>query len=68
VGLEAALAALVTLIGIGLTTTGVFAHLGPAVAPGALLTLLGGGWLGYALARRNVRLIPGSHIVEPDKS
>jgi hypothetical protein len=27
-----------------------------------LLTLLGGGWLGNVLARRNVRLIPGSHI------
>jgi hypothetical protein len=69
VGLEPALAALVMLIGIVLTSAGVFAHAGPAVAPGALLTLLGGGWLGNSLARRDVRLLPGAHIVEhkPDE-
>jgi hypothetical protein len=62
VALEPVGAAVVTLIGIGLTTSGVFGHIGPAVAPGALLTLLGGGWLGNSLARRDVRLLPGSTI------
>jgi hypothetical protein len=52
VGLEPALAALVTLIGIVLTSVGVFSHTGPAVAPGALLILVGGGWLGNSLAQR----------------
>jgi hypothetical protein len=52
VGLEPVLAALVTLIGIGLTSAGVFAHTGPAVAPGALLAFVGGAWLGNSLARR----------------
>jgi hypothetical protein len=68
VGLEPALAALVTLIGIALTGGGVFAHLSTAVAPGALLTLLGGGWLGNSLARRDVPLIPGLHIADLGKS
>jgi hypothetical protein len=58
VPLEPALAGLVMLIGIALTAAGVFAHAGLAVAPGALLTLLGGGWLGNCLARRDVRLFP----------
>jgi hypothetical protein len=52
VGLEPALAALVMLLGIALTVGGVFSHTGPAIAPGALLTLVGGGWLGNTLARR----------------
>ncbi len=51
-GLEPVLAALVTLVGIGLTSFGVFTHMGPAVAPGALLALVGGGWLGNSFARR----------------
>ena len=50
--LEPALAALVTLIGIGLTSFGVFTHNGPAIAPGAFLALVGGAWLGNSLARR----------------
>ena len=62
VGLEPALAGLVTLIGIGLTAVGVFTHTGPAVAPGALLILVGGGWLGNCLARRDVRVLPGTHV------
>ena len=62
VGLEPALAGLVMLIGIGLTSVGVFSHTGPAVAPGARLILLGGGWLGNCLARRDVRLLPGPHL------
>jgi hypothetical protein len=52
VGLEPAIAALVSLIGVGLTSFGVFSHTAHAVAPGALLALLGGAWLGNALARR----------------
>ena len=63
-GLEPVLAALVTVLGIALTTAGVFSHTAPAVAPGATLALVGGGWLGTSLARRNVRLLPGSHIVD----
>ena len=52
VGLEPALAALVTLVGVALSVFGVFSHTGPAIAPGALFTLVGGGWLGNTLARR----------------
>jgi hypothetical protein len=60
VALEPALAALVTLIGIVLTSLGVLTHTGQAVAPGALLTLAGGAWLGNSLARGDVRLLPGA--------
>lgn len=59
-GLEPVLAALLTVVGVALTSAGVFAHAGLAVAPGALLTLVGGGWLGNSLARRDVRLLPGA--------
>ena len=51
-GLEPALAALVTLIGIALTSFGAFTQTATAMAPGAALALLGGGWLGNSLARR----------------
>jgi hypothetical protein len=68
VGLEPVLAALVTLIGIALTSFGVFTQTGPAVAPGALLAFVGGAWLGNSLARRNVRLLPGAQIVAPARS
>jgi hypothetical protein len=72
VGLEPVLAALVTLIGIALTTAGVFTYTGPSgsllIAPGALLAFVGGAWLGVSLARRNVRLLPGSHIVHSPQS
>jgi hypothetical protein len=54
------LAALVTLIGIALTTFGVFAHAGLAVAPGASLALVGGAWLGNSLARRDSRTQKGN--------
>ena len=47
------------LIGLGLTTAGAVVPAAPMVAPGALLALLGGGWLGNALARRDVRVLPG---------
>jgi hypothetical protein len=53
VGLEPVLAALVTLIGIGLTSFGAFTHTATAMAPGAALALLGGAWLGNSLARRS---------------
>jgi hypothetical protein len=51
VGLEPVLAALVTLIGIALTSFGAFTHTATAMAPGAALAFLGGGWLGNSLAR-----------------
>jgi hypothetical protein len=51
VGLESAVAALVTLAGVALTSIGVFNHVATAVAPGALFSLLGGVWLGNSLAR-----------------
>jgi uncharacterized membrane protein YjjP (DUF1212 family) len=46
-------AALVTLVGIALTTTGAVVHFATAMAPGALLILVGGAWLGNALARKS---------------
>jgi len=52
VGLEPALAALVTLIGIALTSFGAFTHTATVMAPGAALALSGGAWLGNSLARR----------------
>ena len=58
--LEPLLAALLTLVGIALTSAGAIVHAGPAVAPGALLILVGGGWLGNALARRDVLLLRGN--------
>jgi hypothetical protein len=61
---EPILAAVVALLGVVLTSAGAFVHAAPAVAPGALLALLGGAWLGNALARLDVRLLPGSQIVD----
>ena len=49
--LEPVLAALVTLVGVALTSFGAFSHTPTAMAPGATLALLGGGWLGNSLAR-----------------
>ncbi len=49
--LEPVLAAVVTLVGIGLTTYGAFTHTATAMAPGAALAFLAGGWLGNSLAR-----------------
>jgi hypothetical protein len=54
--LEPVAATAITLLGIGLTSAGAFVHAAPAVAPGSLLILIGSGWLGNALARRDVRL------------
>lgn len=50
--LEPVLAALVMLLGVGLTTFGAFTHTATAMAPGAALAFIGGGWLGNSLARR----------------
>jgi hypothetical protein len=57
--LEPLLAALVTLLGIGLTTAGAVLDAHATFAPGALLITVGGGWLGNALARHDIRLLPG---------
>ena len=54
--LEPAAATAITLLGIGLTSAGAFVHAATAVAPGSLLILVGSGWLGNALARRDVRV------------
>jgi hypothetical protein len=51
VRLEPVLAGLATLAGIALTTFGAFTHTAQAMAPGAALALLAGGWLGNSLAR-----------------
>ena len=64
VGLEPAIAALVTLLGVSLTSFGVFGHVAQAIAPGAALAFIAGGWLGVSLARRDVRLLPGAQIVK----
>jgi hypothetical protein len=51
VALEPLVAAVVTLVGVGLTTYGATTHAATAMAPGAALALLAGGWLGNSLAR-----------------
>ena len=53
--LEPVLAALVTLVGIALTSYGAVSHTAQAMAPGAALALIAGGWLGNALARQQPR-------------
>jgi hypothetical protein len=63
VALEPVLAAVVTLVGIGLTTYGAFTHTATAMAPGAALALLAGGWLGNSLARH---VATPAHQVESD--
>ena len=64
VGVQPALAALVTLLGATLTTTGVLTHVAQLVAPGSFFVLIGGAWLGNALARRNIRRLPSTTIEE----
>jgi hypothetical protein len=43
-----------------MTTYGALVHAGALMAPGSVLILGGGAWLGNALARRDVRLFPAS--------
>jgi hypothetical protein len=54
--LEPAVATVIALLGIGLTSAGAFVHAATAVAPGSLLILVGAGWLGNALARRDLHV------------
>ncbi len=56
--------AALVVIGLGLILLGLINHVGVAIAPGSLCLLLGGALLGNGLARSNVRLLPGSRIVE----
>ncbi len=55
--MELAVSAILTLIGIALTTYGAAFHAGWTSAPGATATLVGGAWLGNVLARRDVPLL-----------
>jgi hypothetical protein len=64
---ELILAAALTLVGIVLTAYGAVAHAGWTSAPGATATLVGGGWLGNVLARRDVPLF-GQHATGPEGS
>ena len=54
--LEAAAASVLALLGVVLTSIGIFGHVATLVAPGAALIVIGGAWLGNALARADVRL------------
>ena len=56
--------AVLVVIGMGLILLGLINHVGVAIAPGSLCLLVGGAVLGIGLARSNVRLLPGAHIVE----
>jgi hypothetical protein len=56
--------AVLVAIGMGLILLGLINHVGVAIAPGSLCLLVGGAVLGNGLARRNVRLLPGSQIVK----
>lgn len=61
-------AALVAVLGMGLTTYGALTHTAPLLAPGSALVLGGGAWLGNLLARRNVRLFPAGTPASPPGS
>lgn len=63
--LELVVAGLVALLGMAATTYGALNHGGPLVAPGSALILLGGAWLGNALARMNIHLFPVGAPGEP---
>ena len=63
---EPIVAAAVTIVGMLMTTWGAFSHTAPLIAPGATLILLGGGWLGNALARQDIRLFSRSRGREPE--
>ena len=62
---EVALAGLLAALGIVLTSGGIFGHVPTLVAPGAACVLAGGAWLGNALARADVRLVPPPSRTEP---
>ena len=55
---EAASAFILALLGMGLTTWAAFNHVAQFVVPGSTLILVGGSWLGCALARQSFRLLP----------
>lgn len=55
---EVAVALVLTVLGIVVTTWAIFHHTGPLVAPGATLIFGGSAWLGNALARHDVPLFP----------
>ena len=57
---EPALGALVTLVGVGMTSYAALNHVGPLLAPGSALVLGGSVWLGNLAARRDVRILPGA--------
>jgi hypothetical protein len=57
---EAAISGVLALLGVVLTSVGIFGHVATLVAPGAALIVIGGAWLGNALARAGVRLTDGS--------
>ena len=57
--IESLAALLAASIGIAVTTTAAFTHTPQLNAPGAMLILLGGAWLGNALARHDRRLFGG---------
>ncbi len=58
--LEIALVAALTVVGIVMTVWAVLTHSAVLVAPGALIITVGGAWLGNAMARHGVRLIPAA--------
>ena len=62
------MAALAMMLGIFMTTWAVLAHLAIVVAPGALLITAGGAWLGNALARHHVHLIPSAIEVSQESN
>ena len=64
--LEIALAAVLTVLGIVLTSWAVLSHVALLVAPGALLITIGGAWLGNAMARHGVRLFAPSQASESE--
>ena len=55
---EPIIALVLTILGMGLTTWAAFTHAAALVVPGATLITVGGAWLGYALARAEVRIFP----------
>lgn len=51
-------ALVVALIGMAMTTWAAFNHVAQLVVPGSTCILAGGAWLGYCLARLEIRLLP----------